>query len=92
MLKLCTRTLYSCINVNAVIFQGLNLTCLIKHVEYIYVECCVCYRIDVDGLTVLFPYEYIYPEQYAYMLELKKSLDAKVRSTCRSTNYLVKQL
>lgn len=24
-----------------------------------------------------FPYEYIYPEQYAYMLELKRSLDAK---------------
>lgn len=24
-----------------------------------------------------FPYEYIYPEQYAYMLELKRTLDAK---------------
>lgn len=24
-----------------------------------------------------FPYEYIYPEQYAYMLDLKKTLDAK---------------
>ncbi len=23
-----------------------------------------------------FPYEYIYPEQYRYMLELKRSLDA----------------
>jgi len=31
----------------------------------------------VDGLLVYFPYEYIYPEQYAYMLELKRSLDAK---------------
>lgn len=31
----------------------------------------------VDGLLVYFPYEYIYPEQYAYMLELKKALDAK---------------
>lgn len=36
-------------------------------------------RISVDGLLVYFPYEYIYPEQYAYMLELKKTLDAKVR-------------
>ena len=24
-----------------------------------------------------FPYEYIYPEQYSYMLELKRTLDAK---------------
>ena len=38
------------------------------------------YRLDVDGLSVLFPYEYIYPEQFSYMLELKKSLDAKVSS------------
>lgn len=34
-------------------------------------------RLNVDGLQVFFPYEFIYPEQYAYMLELKKSLDAK---------------
>ncbi|XP_049775274.1 general transcription and DNA repair factor IIH helicase subunit XPD [Schistocerca cancellata] len=34
-------------------------------------------RLDVDGLPVYFPYDYIYPEQYAYMLELKKGLDAK---------------
>lgn len=32
----------------------------------------------MDGLLVYFPYDYIYPEQYAYMLELKKTLDAKV--------------
>lgn len=25
-----------------------------------------------------FPYDYIYPEQYSYMLELKRTLDAKV--------------
>lgn len=31
----------------------------------------------MDGLLVYFPYEYIYPEQYAYMLELKRALDAK---------------
>lgn len=35
-------------------------------------------RLSVDGLLVYFPYDYIYPEQYAYMQELKKSLDAKV--------------
>ncbi|XP_034940132.1 general transcription and DNA repair factor IIH helicase subunit XPD [Chelonus insularis] len=34
-------------------------------------------KISVDGLIVYFPYDYIYPEQYAYMLELKKGLDAK---------------
>jgi DNA excision repair protein ERCC-2 len=27
-------------------------------------------------VTVYFPYDYIYPEQYAYMVELKKILDA----------------
>ena len=31
----------------------------------------------MDDLPVLFPYDYIYPEQYLYMLELKKCLDAK---------------
>ena len=25
-----------------------------------------------------FPYDYIYPEQYSYMLELKRTLEAKV--------------
>lgn len=35
------------------------------------------YRISVDGLIVYFPYDYIYPEQYAYMCELKRALDAK---------------
>ncbi|CAD6197577.1 unnamed protein product [Caenorhabditis auriculariae] len=33
--------------------------------------------IDVDGLSVLFPYDYVYPEQVLYMQELKKALDAK---------------
>jgi hypothetical protein len=42
----------------------------LKH-EYIF-------RLSVDGLLVYFPYDYIYPEQFAYMLELKKGLDAKV--------------
>lgn len=34
-------------------------------------------KLTVDGLLVYFPYDYIYPEQYAYMLELKRGLDAK---------------
>ncbi|XP_012277537.1 TFIIH basal transcription factor complex helicase XPD subunit isoform X2 [Orussus abietinus] len=34
-------------------------------------------KISVEGLIVYFPYDYIYPEQYAYMLELKRGLDAK---------------
>lgn len=49
-------------------------------IEYIFVivEIFINYRISVDGLIVYFPYDYIYPEQYAYMLELKRGLDAKV--------------
>ncbi|TPX36511.1 hypothetical protein SmJEL517_g01355 [Synchytrium microbalum] len=34
-------------------------------------------KLTVDGLPVLFPYDYIYPEQYAYMKDLKRALDAK---------------
>ncbi|KAJ1983804.1 TFIIH/NER complex ATP-dependent 5'-3' DNA helicase subunit [Dimargaris verticillata] len=34
-------------------------------------------RFNIDELPVLFPYQYIYPEQYAYMVDLKKSLDAR---------------
>ncbi|KAK4535661.1 hypothetical protein CDCA_CDCA05G1686 [Cyanidium caldarium] len=30
----------------------------------------------IDNLRVYFPYDYIYPEQYAYMQELKRALDA----------------
>ena len=36
-------------------------------------------KLNVDGLLVYFPYDYIYPEQFSYMLELKRALDAKVR-------------
>jgi DNA excision repair protein ERCC-2 len=32
--------------------------------------------IDVDGLQVIFPYECIYSEQYLYMRQLKRALDA----------------
>lgn len=35
-------------------------------------------RLNIEGLLVYFPYDYIYPEQYSYMLELKRTLDAKV--------------
>ncbi|KAG1659685.1 hypothetical protein FOA52_004324 [Chlamydomonas sp. UWO 241] len=34
-------------------------------------------KFTLEGLTVYFPYEYIYPEQYRYMLELKRALDAR---------------
>lgn len=30
----------------------------------------------IDELPVLFPYPKIYPEQYAYMTDLKRTLDA----------------
>lgn len=34
-------------------------------------------KFNLEGLTVYFPYDYIYPEQYQYMRELKHALDAK---------------
>lgn len=34
-------------------------------------------KFQLEGLTVYFPYEFIYPEQYEYMRELKHALDAK---------------
>ncbi|KAK9945319.1 hypothetical protein M0R45_010840 [Rubus argutus] len=34
-------------------------------------------KFQMDDVTVYFPYDHIYPEQYAYMLELKRALDAK---------------
>ncbi|VDO64859.1 unnamed protein product, partial [Onchocerca flexuosa] len=43
---------------------------------YLY-EILFFYRIDIDGLEVYFPYDYIYPEQILYMGEVKKTLDAK---------------
>ncbi|CAM1509232.1 Fc.00g029710.m01.CDS01 [Cosmosporella sp. VM-42] len=33
-------------------------------------------KFNIDDLPVLFPYPSIYPEQYAYMCDLKKTLDA----------------
>lgn len=34
-------------------------------------------RINIDGLTVYFPYPQVYSEQFQYMCELKKTLDAE---------------
>ena len=31
--------------------------------------------IDIAGLCVYFPYDYIYPEQYQYMVFIKRTLD-----------------
>lgn len=36
-------------------------------------------RFEIDALQVYFPYDYIYPEQYEYMVEIKRALDAKVK-------------
>lgn len=33
--------------------------------------------VDIDGLSVVFPYDALYPEQRAYMHKLKEALDAK---------------
>ncbi|KAL6511153.1 hypothetical protein OROGR_022277 [Orobanche gracilis] len=37
-------------------------------------------KFQIEDVTVYFPYDHIYPEQYSYMVELKRSLDAKGRS------------
>jgi DNA excision repair protein ERCC-2 len=34
-------------------------------------------RFTLDGLEVFFPYDYLYKEQYDYMLHLKKALDER---------------
>ena len=34
-------------------------------------------RFHLDGLEVFFPYDFVYKEQYTYMLELKRALDAR---------------
>jgi len=38
-------------------------------------------KLNIDGINVLFPYEYVYPEQVLYIEQLKKALDAPVCST-----------
>ena len=37
-------------------------------------------RVQLEELPLYFPYEYMYPEQYDYMLSVKRALDAKVVS------------
>ena len=34
-------------------------------------------KIQIEDLEVLFPFDYCYPEQFDYMLELKRAIDAK---------------
>ena len=34
-------------------------------------------KLNIDGLLVYMPYDFIYPEQYSYMHELKRGLDHK---------------
>jgi len=34
-------------------------------------------RFNVEGVEVYFPYDRVYPEQYAYMVEMKRALDAR---------------
>ena len=38
--------------------------------------------VTVQDLAVLFPYDYIYPEQFAYMFHLKTVLDSQTRGHC----------
>ena len=45
-------------------YAGLLLTTVVPHAQFY-----------IDGLPILFPYPKIYPEQYAYMTDLKKTLD-----------------
>ena len=34
-------------------------------------------KLNVSGLLVEFPHDFIYPEQFSYMSELKRAIDAK---------------
>ncbi|KAF5785083.1 putative DNA helicase chromatin remodeling SNF2 family [Helianthus annuus] len=34
-------------------------------------------KFQIEDITVYFPYDHIYPEQHAYMIDLKRALDAK---------------
>ncbi|XP_010038101.2 general transcription and DNA repair factor IIH helicase subunit XPD [Eucalyptus grandis] len=34
-------------------------------------------KFEIEDVTVYFPYDNIYPEQYSYMVELKRALDAR---------------
>ena len=47
-------------------------------------------RFALDDLDVFFPYPTLYPEQFAYMCELKKALDAEGHSDCAIMSYSAK--
>lgn len=38
----------------------------------------ISWSFNIDDLVVHFPYDKIYPEQYQYMCDLKRALDAQV--------------
>lgn len=42
----------------------------------------------IDDLPIYFPYEFIYPEQYAYIKDIKKTLDAKVTTVVNQLTFL----
>jgi len=42
-------------------------------------------KFQIDDLPVLFPYDRIYPEQFSYMCDLKRTLDASVRPIASAT-------
>lgn len=43
--------------------------------SFIFFLCSFFFRFLIEDLTVYFPYEFIYPEQYQYMAYLKQALD-----------------
>ena len=70
------------------IIIDLKLNCIFCHLKRVGAIFCFFLRnfsfcsrfimkFNIDELTIYFPYEYIYPEQYSYMCSLKEALDAK---------------
>lgn len=74
--QLCFELVNVRLSISSTIQNAVNSQCCFE----INFPCLIRFscRLSVDGLLVYFPYDYIYPEQYAYMLELKRTLDAKV--------------
>ncbi len=44
----------------------------------------------MEDMDLYFPYDYMYPEQYDYMLQIKHALDAKVLHPHSSSNCIAK--
>jgi DNA excision repair protein ERCC-2 len=42
-------------------------------------------RFVIEEVEVFFPYEYVYPEQYSYMCQLKRALDARAKKRTGSS-------